>query len=157
MLEPRQRARLIHKSAIRAHDKHKPAKVLRQRVRSMLELATYRVRNRARSNAVAPSGQQFTMKQVLSSAIVAGVLASIGTTMFAQPSSPVQGSQPGTTAPGAQPLPPTGSGSAPIGPPASTPQTTPATPGTPSVPGVPQAPNTSKKLDTPSSGGGGTK
>jgi hypothetical protein len=56
--------------------------------------------------------------------LAAGVLASIGGTAYAQPSSPVQGSQPGTTAPGAQPLPPTGSGSAPIGPP-----TTPANPG----------------------------
>ena len=76
---------------------------------------------------------------------------------LAQPASPVPGSQPGTKAPGSE-LPKqtpgaTGSGSAPIGPPASSPSTTPSTPGQPSVPGTPSAPNATKKLDTPSAGG----
>jgi hypothetical protein len=79
------------------------------------------------------------MRRLISIATAAGLLAAGAAN--AQPASPVQGSQPGTQAPGVQPLPPnTGSGSAPIGPPATTPSTTPSTPGTPS--------------DTPSAGGG---
>jgi hypothetical protein len=96
-----------------------------------------------------------SMKKLL--LVSAAAMFACGTAL-AQPASPVPGSQPGTKAPGSE-LPKqtpgaTGSGSAPIGPPASTPSTTPSTPGTPSVPGKAPAPDASKKLDTPSAGGG---
>jgi hypothetical protein len=102
------------------------------------------------------------MRALIPAAIAAALLTG---PVVAQPASPVPGSQPGTKAPGAD-LPKkngTGSGSAPIGPP-STPANPGATPGASSVPGAPGAPSTpkgtttapeaSKKLDTPSAGGG---
>jgi hypothetical protein len=91
---------------------------------------------------------------------VAAAAVVVAGTALAQPTSPVPGSQPGTKAPGAE-LPKkdgTGSGSAPIGPPAT--PSNPTMPGTSSVPGAPNTPGTpkgmekapeaSKKLDTPS-------
>jgi hypothetical protein len=97
------------------------------------------------------------MRTFIAAATAAVVVAG---TALAQPTSPVPGSQPGTKAPGAE-LPKkdgTGSGSAPIGPPAT--PANPTMPGASSVPGAPNTPSTpkgsetapdvSKKLDTPS-------
>ena len=99
------------------------------------------------------------MRKLLSVAAGAALLTGVTMSAFAQPTSPVPGSQPGTKSPGADlpktpSSPGTGSGSAPMGPPATTPTEPSATPGTPSVPGTPSAPGASKKLDTPSAGGG---
>ena len=97
------------------------------------------------------------MRTFIAAATAAVLIAG---TALAQPASPVPGSQPGTKAPGAD-LPKkdgTGSGSAPIGPPA-TPSNPAPTPGASSVPGAPNTPSTpkgtetapeaTKKLDTP--------
>jgi hypothetical protein len=97
------------------------------------------------------------MRMLIASIAGAALLAG---TALAQPTSPVPGSQPGTKSPGAD-LPKkdddVGSGSAPIGPPAT--PANPSTPGASSVPGAPSTPSTpkgsetapeaTKKLDTP--------
>jgi hypothetical protein len=92
------------------------------------------------------------MRILISTAAAAALLVG-GTLAIAQPSSPVPGAQPGAKAPGEE-LPkkaPEGSGSAPIGPPATGKTEAGPMPGKSSVPGAPNP--TEKKLDTPSAGG----
>jgi collagen type III alpha len=92
--------------------------------------------------------------------VIAGLAgaALLATAAIAQPTSPVPGAQPGAKAPGTDlPNQSQGSGSAPIGPPAT--PANPSTPGASTAPGTPGAPSTppgmangteaQKKLDTP--------
>jgi hypothetical protein len=98
------------------------------------------------------------MRTLIAAAATAALL--VGTAL-AQPSSPVPGSQPGTKSPGSD-LPKKndgmGSGSAPIGPPATPSKPAPVpgasdVPGQPGAPSTPKggatAPNATKNLETP--------